>query len=153
MKKASSTERPATEAVENDPNFSAASRNGSHGTATHPGANVIYLPKATGDDTAGGETDGEATTEEGLVVARFPKNRREEVRAVLKTYMGYPVADVRVWVTDDDSRVVPTQKGLCIRVEQLPDLLVTVAALVKAHDERVQSVPPGEQDDAAGGEE
>jgi hypothetical protein len=151
---AGSTLADETEALGNDADFSIGSKNGSESTSTRPGASVSYLPKATGDDPLSGEVDNKAQADEGLVVASFPKNGREEVRAILKTYKDCSVADVRVWVRSDDSRVVPTRKGLCIRVELLPDLLVAVAALVKVHDdERVQSAPAGERDDAAGGEE
>jgi hypothetical protein len=59
-----------------------------------------------------------------------------------------------VWQRTSDDDWHPTKKGLSVRVEMLPDLLVAVAALVKVHDgERVQSAPPGEQDDAVGGKE
>jgi hypothetical protein len=155
MKEASSTDRLATEAVESDPNFSTVSRNGSQSTATHPGANIIYLPKATSDATVAGEARAEVATDEGLVIARFVKNALgQEVRATLSTFGGYRVADLRVWQKKNDDDWRPTKKGLCVRVELLPDLLVAVAALVKAHDdERVQSAPPGEYDDAAGGKE
>ena len=66
------------------------------------------------------------------VVYTFPKNSREEVRASLTTYRGHRLADLRVFVADEDDVDHPTRKGIAVRVEDLPKLLAAVEALIEA---------------------
>jgi hypothetical protein len=65
-----------------------------------------------------------------IVVARFGKNAREEVRVTVGEYRGRQVADFRVWTRLDDHDQ-PTRKGLTIRVEQVPELLAAVHAVME----------------------
>lgn len=66
------------------------------------------------------------------VVYTFPKNRREEIRASLGEYRGHRLADVRVYVTDEDGTDIPTKKGVSVRFEDLPKLRAAVDALIAA---------------------
>jgi Transcriptional Coactivator p15 (PC4) len=61
----------------------------------------------------------------------FAEYRHEEVRASLTTFNGFELADLRVWATSDDGET-PTRKRLTVQVDQLPQLLESVQALVQA---------------------
>ena len=61
------------------------------------------------------------------VVYAFAKNTREEVRATLTGFRGWPVADFRVWIND---RATP--KGLTVRPEMLGELRRAVEAAERA---------------------
>ena len=66
-------------------------------------------------------------------IATFPKSSAEEVRVSLSKFKGFDLVDARVWADpDDDGDRRPTRKGLCLRVERLPELL---EALRKAEEE------------------
>lgn len=62
----------------------------------------------------------------------WAKNSREEVRATLKTWKGHELADLRVWMADDDDVDHPTKRGLALRVDDLPKLREAVEALIAA---------------------
>ncbi|MGB2874793.1 MAG: transcriptional coactivator p15/PC4 family protein [Gaiellaceae bacterium] len=66
-----------------------------------------------------------------LTVYRFQKNRREIVKATLGEFGGRQVVSLRVWAVSHDGEC-PTPKGLTLRLEQLPELMAAVAALVDA---------------------
>ncbi|MCL5671230.1 MAG: transcriptional coactivator p15/PC4 family protein [Acidobacteria bacterium] len=70
--------------------------------------------------------------EKEQVVAEFEKNSRESVRAVLKTWNGRELFDIRVFYRNDAGEMKPTQKGLCLSLEKLPELQGVVEALGKA---------------------
>jgi hypothetical protein len=74
---------------------------------------------------------------EARIVHSFEKNSRETIVASLKMYNGYRLADLRIYVENDEGEEVPTKKGLCVKVEDLPGLLEGVQALVEASEERV----------------
>ena len=65
-------------------------------------------------------------------VYRFWKNSRESVRASLTTFQGHPLADIRIYVEGSEGEEIPTKKGISVKVEQLPQLLEAVQALVGA---------------------
>lgn len=67
------------------------------------------------------------------VVDVFQKNTQEEVRALLKTYMGHRLVDMRVYVdSEGKAERIPTKKGLCISVELFPELKAAVGKLEAA---------------------
>jgi hypothetical protein len=66
------------------------------------------------------------------VIYSFSKNRREEIRASLTTFKGFELGDLRVFVASENGEPIATPKGLSVRVDQLPDLLAAVEALVAA---------------------
>ncbi|HVA67188.1 MAG TPA: transcriptional coactivator p15/PC4 family protein [Elusimicrobiota bacterium] len=66
------------------------------------------------------------------VVAEFGKNSRESVRAIVKTWNGRELFDIRVCYRNDAGELKPTQKGLCLSLDKLPELRQAVEALEKA---------------------
>jgi hypothetical protein len=72
-------------------------------------------------------------------IASFAKNGTETVRATLATFGQHRIADLRVYVENDDDELIPTKKGLAVRVEQLPELRRLVDELIAAEagDERL----------------
>ena len=56
------------------------------------------------------------------VVHEFRKNSHEVVRAVIKTWNGRDLFDLRVYYETQDGKIKPGPKGLCLRVEHLPEL-------------------------------
>jgi len=72
-----------------------------------------------------------------IVIATLEKNRRERVRVALDEFEGVKLIDLRVTVemTTTSGLYSPTKKGLSLRVEQLPALVVAlVAAEAKARE-------------------
>lgn len=72
-----------------------------------------------------------------VVIATLEKNRRERVRVALDEFEGVKLIDLRVTVemTTTSGLYSPTKKGLALRVEQLPALVVAlVAAEAKARE-------------------
>jgi Transcriptional Coactivator p15 (PC4) len=68
----------------------------------------------------------------GRLVHLWKKNGREEVRASLDVFKGRPVADIRVYVADENGDLRPTKKGICVRVDDLPRLRESVESLIAA---------------------
>ena len=67
-----------------------------------------------------------------MVVASFPKNGSEEVRAQLGEYRGRSVASLWVFAVTRNGDSVPTKHGLSLAVESLPALEEAVRALREA---------------------
>lgn len=68
-----------------------------------------------------------------ITVASIGKNAREEIRVVLDEFKGSQLVDMRAFASFSAANVpMPTKKGLSIRAEILPDLIL---ALEKARDE------------------
>ena len=73
---------------------------------------------------------------EDILVGRFQKNAREEVRVTLHNYKGNDLLDIRAWYADPDGEFKPGKRGLSVRVEKLPILLdLLTEARKKAIDE------------------
>jgi hypothetical protein len=68
------------------------------------------------------------------VIATLVKNAREQVRVSLDHYQGHDLIDVRVVMelNPETKAMMPTKKGISLRIEQLPDL---ISALRKAVEE------------------
>ncbi len=67
------------------------------------------------------------------VVHTWRKNGREEVRASLETFKGYELAHVRVYVLGEDgAEAKPTQKGIAVKLADLPKLKESVESLIAA---------------------
>jgi len=64
-------------------------------------------------------------------IADLPKNQRERLRIELSEFRGHDLVSARIYA-DTDAGLVPTTKGITIRVALLPDL---VAALRDAETE------------------
>ena len=59
----------------------------------------------------------------------FRKNARESVVLRLDIVKGHEVADVRIWTSTHAGEMVPTLKGITLRIQQLPELADAVATL------------------------
>ena len=60
-----------------------------------------------------------------------PPARRAEIRATIGAFHGHELADIRVYAHSEDG-LVPTRKGIAVRVEDLPKLCEAVDALIEA---------------------
>jgi hypothetical protein len=67
-----------------------------------------------------------------MIVATFPKNATQEVRAQLGEYRGHPTASLWVFVATRDGETIPTKYGLSLGVESLPALEEAVQKLRRA---------------------
>lgn len=56
-------------------------------------------------------------------ILTFEKNSRESVRVGLTEYRGQQYADIRIWFLDQAGELKPSQKGVSIRPENLPDVI------------------------------
>jgi hypothetical protein len=65
-------------------------------------------------------------------VAVFPKNSREQVRIILGEFRGREILNIRVFWTSDGKNWNPSQKGLAIGVEKLPNLLASLHRAAEA---------------------
>jgi hypothetical protein len=74
-------------------------------------------------------------SDEPRVVYSFIRNSREEVRASLGDWGGYRLAHLRIWVDGRDDEPQPTNKGLSLPIEHLPELRNVDEALIAAADE------------------
>ncbi|AWN47160.1 hypothetical protein DK419_13235 [Methylobacterium terrae] len=59
-------------------------------------------------------------------IATIPKNQREQIAVRLADMHGRVMADVRVFATNRDGDVVPTAKGVAIRPDLLPAVIVAL---------------------------
>ena len=75
-------------------------------------------------------------TLEAPIPFRFFKNRRKEVIAVtLSTYEGRNLVDVRQFYQNSSGQDRPTQKGVAMSVNRLPELAKAIGqALTKAQE-------------------
>ena len=62
----------------------------------------------------------------------FGKNATEEVRASLEEYRGHQLFSLRIWFEVEPGKLVPTKKGLSLRVELFPGLKRAVEKLEAA---------------------
>src|SRR6266704_1034398 len=68
---------------------------------------------------------------EPVIVDRFWKNRKHDAIIVsLSRYQGHVLVDVRMHAMDKSGKLVPTPKGLALKITRLPNL---VRAIEKAH--------------------
>jgi membrane carboxypeptidase/penicillin-binding protein PbpC len=62
------------------------------------------------------------------VIATIPKNSRECLRVGLGSFKGHELFSVRVWITTDDGKALPTQKGITCAVALLPPVIEALQA-------------------------
>ena len=67
------------------------------------------------------------------LVATVMKNNTEEVRVSLTTFNGFALVDIRTfaWPIGAQGEPVPTQRGVCLGRDRLPDL---IQALIQAQE-------------------
>ena len=66
---------------------------------------------------------------EGVVIATFEKNKKEEVRVSVETFHGRKLINIRVFYKDADGMMKPGKQGLAIAVERYKDLAGAVIDL------------------------
>jgi hypothetical protein len=70
-----------------------------------------------------------------VIVAEWPRNRRETIRVSLDEYQGRTTIDCRAWWHDGDGELKPGKAGLTLAVKHLPALAEAIGrALVRAQD-------------------
>ena len=65
---------------------------------------------------------------DSAVVAVVQKNLHEEVRVALRAFKGVLLVDVRSYFSSADSVSHPTQKGVALKIERLPELIRALQA-------------------------
>ena len=85
-------------------------------------------------------------TEEGEekmseIIDRFKKNAVEEIRASLTEFSGHKLVDLRIWAENKAGELVPTKKGISVRVDLFPALLRAVESVRGALIERGELDP------------
>lgn len=66
--------------------------------------------------------DASTESNDGVMIAQFEKNKREEVRLSVGVFHGRRIINVRVFYKDDDGTWKPGKQGLAISVERYKDL-------------------------------
>lgn len=61
-------------------------------------------------------------------ILTFQKNSRESVVISLTEYRGQDYADIRIWFTDQAGELKPSQKGVSVKPENLPDVIRALQA-------------------------
>jgi hypothetical protein len=76
------------------------------------------------------------TLSEPVIVDRFWANRQHDAVVVtLSTFKNYNMIDLRKHAMDRDGKLVPTSKGLALKLARLPDLARAIQkALTCAHE-------------------
>jgi hypothetical protein len=74
---------------------------------------------------------GSRTAFDGEIVAEFGKNSRQVYRIVRHSFKGVPLVDIRVWFADATTGELRPGKGLSLKLEVLPEIVATLAALIE----------------------
>lgn len=61
-------------------------------------------------------------TNDDLIIAKFEKNKKEEVRVSVGSFHGRQIINMRVYYKDDDGSWKPGKQGLALSVERYKDL-------------------------------
>ena len=76
-------------------------------------------------------------------IAKFGKNAEEEVIVNLMDYKRHDLVDIRIFLrplfNDKEQEPRPTRKGICLRVEQLSELIDALKEAEKAYEELKES--------------
>lgn len=71
-----------------------------------------------------------------VTIGTLPKNTRESVAVMLRTFKGHQFCDVRIMASKPEGEAVPTAKGIAIKPDALPEL---IRLLQDAHAAAVQA--------------
>jgi hypothetical protein len=58
---------------------------------------------------------------ESILIARFEKNKKEEVRVSVDTFHGRKLINIRVYYKDDDGTMKPGKQGIALGVDRYKD--------------------------------
>ena len=78
------------------------------------------------------------------IIDRFQKNATDEIRVSLTEFNNYRLVDLRTWTKNKAGELVPTKKGISVRVDLFPALLRAVERLRGALIERGELDPAEE---------
>jgi hypothetical protein len=89
------------------------------------------------------------TLEEPIVVSQEWINRRHDALTItLTTYNGTNLVDLRKFAMNREGKLVPTPKGISVKVTRLPDMLKAISkALNKAMELGLIDAEEGEGDE------
>ena len=73
--------------------------------------------------------DAPASPNEGVVIATFEKNKKEEVRVSVETFHGRKLINIRVFYKDDDGTMKPGKQGIAVAVDRYKDLAGAILEL------------------------
>ena len=71
-----------------------------------------------------------------VTIGTLPKNSRESIAVMLRTFKGHQFCDVRIVVEGKDSATQPTGKGVAIKPDSLPAL---IDLLRQAHAKAIEA--------------
>jgi Transcriptional Coactivator p15 (PC4) len=57
-----------------------------------------------------------------IIIAGWPRNKREVIRVSLDEYQGRTIIDLRCWWYDDQGELKPGRSGLTLALKHLPTL-------------------------------
>lgn len=66
---------------------------------------------------------------ESVLIAKFEKNKKEEVRVSLATFHGRKLINIRVYYKDDDGMMKPGKQGIALAVDRYKDFAGAVLEL------------------------
>lgn len=90
---------------------------------------------------------------EPVIVAEWPINKREIVRATLEFYKGFWLFNFRKWYTAANGERRPAKQGIAFRVQHLPRIANTIAqALALATEQGLLPIDDGGEAAAGSGE-
>jgi hypothetical protein len=73
--------------------------------------------------------DEQSGPTESVVITRFEKNKKEEVRVSIDTFHGRKLINIRVFYKDDDGTMKPGKQGLALGVDRYKDLAGAILEL------------------------
>ncbi len=78
--------------------------------------------------------------DERKLVHEFQKNSMEKVKIELGTYNGKEIIDIRVYYKANGAQDnwLPSKKGICLRVDLIPELNLGIEKVYKKLGERVK---------------
>jgi transcriptional coactivator p15 (PC4) len=65
-------------------------------------------------------------SQNGIVVAQFEKNKKQEVRLSVENFHGKKLINIRVFYKDDDGAWKPGKQGLALSVDRYKDLAASI---------------------------
>ena len=73
--------------------------------------------------------DNSPDSSDSVLVARFEKNKKEEVRVSISTFHGKKLINLRVFYKDDDGNMKPGKQGLAVSTELYKELAGAIIEL------------------------
>lgn len=80
--------------------------------------------------------------EDRKLIAEIHKNSQETIRVMTYRWKGQDLIDTRMWIMKDPANpesAIPTKKGLTIRPESLPELILILQKADKEYNQNKES--------------